>query len=131
MQHGKIDYNCEQDADGYHVGGFYVMAVYEVSATSIVDPMAHELAGCFKDHRNNRICPEQKAENLSLNQCWSACTSEGFAGMGYQYQKECWCCTSDELVSILAGNQVSDKCTNGLGGSYSADVYVPQSVIQG
>lgn len=78
--------------------------------------------GCWKDTEDRIFSYRHSVDGISIDECQQVCFDRGDRYMGRQYQVECYCGTETEGLTFQRNGE-SDQCENGLGGSWSADVY--------
>ena len=76
--------------------------------------------GCYRD-RTDRSLPEHLGDVSSVDQCYQLVKNMGYQAFGVQYSKECW--SGNNAIRRYSIYGPSTSCNNGMGGSWSSDVY--------
>jgi len=111
------------------VGGGWSLDVYQIgdvetpATPAPVTPAGFTRVGlgCWTDDRN-RFFDKVMDKNLGLDGCEAACISAGsqYVYMAYEYNSECYCGTTGDNYKVIGE---STLCSDGVGGSWSGDVY--------
>lgn len=84
--------------------------------------LLRQALGCWTDTSDRMFKHRHSDDGLSIDACQRICYEGGYHYLGRQYQVECYCGTEAEGLTYQRYGS-SNKCTNGLGGGWAADVY--------
>jgi len=123
------------------VGGSWAMNVYGIRALSattapvtpttpvtpatpapVTPTFSRVSLGCWTSSRDRAFDKKISESKLGLNGCQAACKASGsqYVYISYEYNSECYCGLKTENYQVLGS---STACKNGVGGSWSGNVY--------